>query len=141
MSEGYLQNERPGRGRRILVVDDGAITRLLLERTLKGEGFEVFSAKDGAHALELMGAALPEVVVSDLEMPNLNGIELCRAMRMDSRLSSIAVILTTANEVTETDRKSAIEAGATAFVSRTTTFQEVMSALFLALDATFQQEA
>ena len=133
MSGERGQPESPGKGRRILVADDGAVSRKFLERKLISLGFEVRCAEDGVNALELMRTDLPAVVITDLNMPNLDGLELCRAMRQDSRLSSIPAILTCVNEVSETDRRNAQEAGATTFVMRTPKLQEVVSALLHAL--------
>jgi CheY-like chemotaxis protein len=118
----------------VLVVDDGAVTRKLLERRLSGLGFDVSCALDGVHALHVLSSALPAIVVTDLHMPNLDGLALCREMRRDSRFVSIPVILTGANAITDSDLEAAREAGVDAFVPRTPTLKEVIAAMSEALD-------
>jgi CheY-like chemotaxis protein len=118
----------------VLIVDDGAVTRKLMERRLSGLGYGVSSATDGAHALQVLGSAVPAIVVTDLHMPNLDGLGLCREMRRDRRFLSIPVVLTGANEVTDSDIEQAKEAGADAFVPRTPTLKEVIDAMSDALE-------
>ena len=127
-------SERTGNGRRILIADDGVITRKLLERKLIALGFEVICAADGVEALQCMSNELPTAVITDLNMPNLDGLELCRSMSLDSRLAAIPTILTGANEVTESDRQRALAAGASSCVHRTPGLSEVVSALFNEID-------
>jgi CheY-like chemotaxis protein len=118
----------------VLVVDDGAVTRKLMERRLSALGYGVSCATDGAHALQLLGSALPAIVITDLHMPNLDGLALCREMRRHDRFLSVPVILTGANAVTDLDIQQAKEAGADAFVPRTPTLKEVIAAMSDALE-------
>lgn len=67
--------------KRILVVDDDAGTRLALAEILRDEHYDVAVAPDGIAALELVDGFAPDLVLSDVEMPNLDGVELVRAMR------------------------------------------------------------
>ena len=66
---------------KVLVVDDDAITREMLEHALACAGYSVKTAADGCEALELMRRDSYHLVISDWEMPNMNGLELCRAIR------------------------------------------------------------
>src|SRR5947207_1065744 len=111
-----MKTENAGNGRPIVLVDDGMVTRKLLERKLRSLGFVVACAADGTQALELLKTLTPAAVITDLNMPNLDGYGLCRAMRQDSRLSQIPAILTCATEPNPSERQEAAEAGAAAFV-------------------------
>jgi CheY-like chemotaxis protein len=72
----------PGEGhKRILIVDDDAGTRLALAEILRDEHYDVAVAPDGVVALELVSGFAPDLVLSDMEMPNLDGAELLQAMR------------------------------------------------------------
>jgi len=68
-------------GSRVLVVDDDPEIRLLLSRYLRRQGYAVEEAEDGARALEVLGKALPDVVVTDMVMPRLDGLGLLTALR------------------------------------------------------------
>jgi len=70
---------------RVLVVDDDQKIRALLTELIEHEGYEVASAVDGGSALELVNSFEPDVVISDVVMPVLNGIELCRADQAGTR--------------------------------------------------------
>ena len=72
------------RGRVLIVDDDSKILDLLVE-LLELEGYEVASAADGAEGLELAHSFVPDVVLSDVVMPVLGGLELCRRLKEDAR--------------------------------------------------------
>src|SRR5580700_8161161 len=76
--------------RRILVVDDEPQITRVLRTTLSAQGYDIRVANDGEMALELMKNWTPHVVVTDLAMPNLDGVELCRQVR---KLSQVPIIV------------------------------------------------
>ncbi len=67
---------------RVLVIDDDELTRTLLKRMLTGEGHEVEEALDGAEGLRLFGERPPDVVLTDINMPGLDGHDVIEAIRM-----------------------------------------------------------
>ncbi|MEO7954349.1 MAG: response regulator [Polaromonas sp.] len=79
----------------IVVIDDDAGTRLLVGQVLKKEGYQVMTAEDGAKGLALVREFKPDLVVSDVQMPLLDGFEVLDQVRNDPALASIAVILLT----------------------------------------------
>ena len=80
----------------VLVVDDSLTVRRVTQRLLERVGFRVMLAKDGLDAMEkLSGDELPSVVLSDIEMPRMDGFDLVRNMRADSRLAPLPVIMIT----------------------------------------------
>ncbi len=86
----------PRRGESILVVDDDPFIARLLEIELRAAGYDVRVANDGERALELARERCPELVLADVMMPNMDGFELTRRLRQDSRTASAAVIMLTA---------------------------------------------
>ncbi|MFT5052469.1 MAG: two-component system alkaline phosphatase synthesis response regulator PhoP [Chlamydiales bacterium] len=86
-----------GMGRsRITVVEDEEDIREILEYSLSREGFEVETAADGASGLELIRAGHPELVLLDLMLPDIDGLEICRRLKGDDTTRDIAIIMVTA---------------------------------------------
>ena len=86
----------PDAGGSILVVDDDPFIARLLEIELRAAGFDVRVASDGERALELARERCPELVLADVMMPNMDGFELTKQLRQDSRTASASVIMLTA---------------------------------------------
>ncbi|MHB1124494.1 MAG: hybrid sensor histidine kinase/response regulator [Ramlibacter sp.] len=101
--------------RRILLAEDSITSRTLLKNILELAGYGVELAADGAEALEKLRAGRFDAVVSDIEMPNLDGIGLTRAIRADAALARLPVILVTSLASRE-DRERGAEAGASAYI-------------------------
>ena len=78
---------------RIVVVDDDRVTLTLLEKSLCEAGFEVVTAPDGMRALSIVQTQCPDVVLSDLLLPKLHGLELCRRIRGNALLDGVTVVL------------------------------------------------
>ena len=98
--------------RHILVVDDDEKILDLLVELLELEGYEVSSARDGATALDILTSGEPDLVVSDVVMPGLDGMELCRRIKQDSRTASIPVLLMSGSRQTSDDSIEGLTAGA-----------------------------
>jgi two-component system, cell cycle response regulator len=102
---------------RLLVVDDSSSIRTLLGQRLRGQGHEVEEAADAETAFELAVAHPPEVVITDLVMTGLSGVQLCRLLRNDPSTAHVPVVLLTASG----DKRSrfwARSAGAAAYVGK-----------------------
>jgi putative two-component system response regulator len=100
-----------------LVVDDSRVMREALAQDLTELGYEVRTAVDGAEAMRAVTAAQPDLVVSDVAMPGLDGIGLCRALKNDPSLRFIPVVLMTSEPDRETHLR-AIAAGADDFFGK-----------------------
>jgi len=100
----------------ILVVDDNADIRYYL-RTLLSDRFYVLEAADGQLGLKIAREMVPDIVVSDVMMPVMNGLELCRRLKEDSVTSHIPVILLTARD-TEAQQMEGYEHGADAYLTK-----------------------
>jgi CheY-like chemotaxis protein len=79
----------------IVVMDDDAGTRMLVSQVLKKEGFKVMAAEDGAKGMELIREYKPDLIVSDVQMPQMDGFAVLESVRSDAALATIPVILLT----------------------------------------------
>ncbi|MBX7102391.1 MAG: response regulator, partial [Myxococcaceae bacterium] len=114
---GFAAQAPAERKRRILVVDDSPLTRELVVGMLEAVGYEVVSAHDGAHALETLSAERVDMVVTDLEMPQVDGLELTRRLKGHPTLRSLPVVIVTTRGA-EADRRRGMEAGADGYVTK-----------------------
>jgi CheY-like chemotaxis protein len=89
----------------ILVVEDDPDTREILCRQLKKDDWQVIAAENGRQALEAMKLYSPELIVSDLMMPEMDGFELVHELRQDEQWRSIPIVILTAKELTSQDRQ------------------------------------
>ncbi|MEP7298014.1 MAG: Hpt domain-containing protein [Burkholderiales bacterium] len=94
----------------VLVVDDSLTVRRVTQRLLQREGYRVVLAKDGLDALERLSEGLPAIVLSDIEMPRMDGFDLVRNMRADARLRDLPVIMIT-SRIAQKHREYAAELG------------------------------
>ncbi len=112
-------NDRP----RILVVDDEAQLTRVLRTGLKARGYEVRVAADGLTALETFGDWHPELVITDLAMPNMDGLELCRRLRLVSQVPII--VLSAKGE--EKVKVEALDLGADDYVTKPFGIEELLA--------------
>src|SRR6516165_5942203 len=95
-------NERDDNRRRtILVVDDNEINRDILVTRLISQGYETLQAADGEEALAIVKRSVPDLILLDIMMPNIDGLEVCRRVKNDPALPFIPVILVTAKASSE----------------------------------------
>ena len=80
----------------ILIVDDNADARLMLKTVLEAQGFVTACAEDGQAALNMIRANQPDLIISDIQMPNLNGIELIKILRSQIETKDTPVLVTSA---------------------------------------------
>ena len=100
----------------ILIVEDDDKSRYMLERLLESKGHHVTTAENGKDALRLAHQDPPEVIISDIMMPVMNGFKLCREIKRDPGLRNIPFIFYTATFVEKADEKLAMSLGASCFV-------------------------
>jgi two-component system, cell cycle sensor histidine kinase and response regulator CckA len=114
---------------RVLVVDDKEENLSLLRELLQSHGYEVDEARHGADALEKARRRPPDLIVSDILMPVMDGFVLCREWKKDERLKSIPLIFHTATYTDERDRKFALSLGAEGFIVKPAEPNEFMAIL------------
>ncbi len=102
---------------KILIVDDDEDILDLLSYNLSKEGYQVFQAKDGIEALEVAKLKLPELIILDIMMPRMDGVEACRLMRKEAELAKAHIIFLTAR-IEEYSEVAAFDSGADDFISK-----------------------
>ncbi|HEX8940320.1 MAG TPA: response regulator transcription factor [Candidatus Limnocylindrales bacterium] len=109
--------------RTILVVDDERVLRETLAEALEADGFQVVQAGDGRSALERFREARPDLVLLDLMLPELSGIEVCRVIRQES---AVPILMLTAKS-SEVDRVVGLELGADDYVTKPFSLRELLA--------------
>ncbi len=109
---------------RILIVDDHEDNVELLRARLESWGFETISAKDGAEALSTIESTLPDLVLLDIMMPKIDGIEVARRVKANPDLPFIPIIMQTALDSTE-NKVEGLEAGADDYITKPIDFPEL----------------
>ncbi len=101
----------------VLLIDDDQLVRTILARTLAQNGWQIHEASDGDTGLELARKVRPLVIIADLLLPNMNGFQLCRALRQSPGLQTTRIIVVSAKAFAG-DRQRALEAGANDFLGK-----------------------
>jgi two-component system KDP operon response regulator KdpE len=122
--------------RNILVVDDEAQITRVLKTTLSAQGYSIRAAADGVQALEEMKSWAPDLIITDLRMPHMDGLELCRKVRAQTRIPII--VLSVKGE--ETIKVEALDAGADDYVTKPFSVNELLARVRAALRRTSATE-
>jgi type IV pilus assembly protein PilB len=101
--------------RRVLVVEDSATTMQVIKYFLEIEGFEVLAAEDGRIGLEVALAEHPDVIVSDVNMPSMGGMEMVKALRGEPGMSGVRILMLTSDDSIESETES-LAAGADDYI-------------------------
>ncbi len=101
----------------VMVVDDSLTVRKITSRLLMREGYQVILAKDGVDALEQLIDVMPDVILSDIEMPRMDGFDLVRNVRADERLRALPIIMIT-SRTADKHRNYALEIGANHYLGK-----------------------
>jgi DNA-binding response OmpR family regulator len=102
---------------RVLVVDDDPVIQKLLKVNFEMEGYEVLSAADGAEGLDQVASGNPDVIILDVMMPKMNGLEVLAALKADDATANIPVILLSA-KAQAGDVQAGLDRGANAYVTK-----------------------
>jgi two-component system, OmpR family, KDP operon response regulator KdpE len=122
--------------RNILVVDDEAQITRVLRTTLSAQGYIIRTAADGLQALQEMKTWPPDLIITDLRMPNMDGLQLCRKVRTESGIPII--VLSVKGE--ETIKVEALDAGADDYVTKPFSMNELLARVRAALRRTSSAE-
>jgi two-component system chemotaxis sensor kinase CheA len=109
----------------VLLVDDSITTRTWEKRILEGAAYEVVTAMDGVDALEKLNSRSFDAVVTDVEMPRMDGLTLTGKIRQDKRYKDLPVILVT-SLASDADKARGIEVGADAYITKSAFDQQVL---------------
>jgi phosphate regulon transcriptional regulator PhoB len=125
--------------KKILIVEDELDVLKLLKYTLEKEGFKVTSATDGSLAMAEVRRELPDLILLDLMLPGLNGLEVCRQLRSNESLAHIPILIVSAKSE-EADRIVGLEIGADDYVSKPFSMREVIARVRALLRRTTQAD-
>lgn len=125
-------------GRRVMVVDDSPLACSLVQDGLASRGYEVATFTDPFLALEQVDVAKPDLVLTDLDMPGIDGAEMCKRLKSGPR-RSVAVIILTANDE-DTERVSGLRAGADDYVHKGASMDELTARIETVLRRTSETE-
>jgi len=112
--------------RRILIIEDDPDILEVLEYNLSNDGFEVFSARDGEHGLREAAANKPALILLDLMLPGIPGLEVCRRLRATGASRDIPIIIVTAKG-DESDAVAGLEVGADDYVTKPFRIRELVA--------------
>jgi DNA-binding response OmpR family regulator len=104
-------------GKKVLIVDDERLIRDLVTFRLESKGFEIVYAENGKQAMERLEQEQPDLLVLDIMMPEMSGIDVCRAIKSKPETRHIKVILLTAR-VQDTDETEGLAAGADLYLTK-----------------------
>lgn len=94
----------------VLCIEDNPVNMILVERIVEAEGHQLLRAEDGPAAISLLETTIPDIILLDINLPGIDGLELARRFKADERLAPIPLIATTA-QVLVGDRERCLEAG------------------------------
>jgi CheY-like chemotaxis protein len=101
---------------KILIVDDSEDSRIILKKTLESSGYTVEDASNGQDALQIARQRTPDMIISDILMPGMDGFRICREIKRDYQLRKIPFVFYTANYVAPEDERLGLSLGASRFI-------------------------
>ncbi|MDP3150260.1 MAG: response regulator, partial [Ignavibacteria bacterium] len=125
--------------KKILIIDDQAENVFYLQDRLQKEGFEVISANSGRTGIEAALTQSPDLILLDIMMPEISGLEVCRFLTRDARTSRIPIILVTAKTSAE-DMREGLQAGAVDYIKKPINKIEMLARINSALKVKESQE-
>jgi two-component system, cell cycle response regulator DivK len=113
-------------GRSVLIIDDDALNLKLFAMTLAGRGYRVLLAMDARRGLDLAGSERPDLIMMDIQLPDMSGLEATRLLKQDADTSGIPVLITTAFLV---DSEALRQSGCNAYLPKPFSGPQLLSAL------------
>ena len=118
---------------KILIVEDNELSRDMLSRRLRRKGYEVLVATDGQEGIAMAQRELPDLVLMDLSLPDLDGWEATRRLKTDTKTQSIPVIALTAHAMSG-DREKALDAGCDEYDTKPIDLRRLLSKMVRFVD-------
>ncbi len=112
---------------KILIVDDNPVVLLSSAELFRAAGFAVQEARNGAEALRLARANRPDLILLDVMLPDIHGVELCRRMKADAELKSLFVVLLSSSQISSGNQVSGLDAGADGYLARPIENRELLA--------------
>ena len=124
---------------KILIVEDEKDIEKMLEYNLKKEGFRVIDARDGEDALDLAVRENPKLILLDLMLPGIDGLEVCKTLKKESKTASIPIIMLTA-KAQESDKVVGLELGADDYITKPFSPRELIARIKAVLRRATEKE-
>ena len=102
---------------KILIVDDTRLNRELAKDLLEMEGYQIYEAENGKQAIENARQTIPDIILLDIELPDMNGLEVVRVLREDTRTCNIPIVALTAYN-RPSDHRNFLSAGCSGCISK-----------------------
>ena len=96
--------------KKVLCIEDNSVNMLLVSRIVEAEGHELIQAEDGPKAISLLEETVPDIILLDINLPGMNGLDLAKRFKADEKLATVPLIATTA-QVLVGDQERCLEAG------------------------------
>jgi chemosensory pili system protein ChpA (sensor histidine kinase/response regulator) len=122
------------------VVDDSLSVRRAVATLLEDQGYEVLQARDGLEAARAMEATRPDALLTDLEMPNMNGLELAAHVRSRAELSQVPIIMITSRSM-DKHRRQALSMGVDVYLTKPYSDQELLQHVASAVTGRVEKRA
>ena len=114
---------------RILLIEDNQDQIDLLTPLLQRAGYELLIARNGREGLTVARKERPDLILTDLMLPQLNGYEICTMLKQDTQYQDIPIMVLSATKIEEQDAKLAVECGANAYFLKTDGPQQLLQAI------------
>ena len=124
---GLLRNKKMIPPARLLVVDDNPVVLMGLCEFLRSAGFEVIEARSGVEGLRFAREKSPDLVLLDVMLPDINGVDLCRRMKADPELRFLFVVLLSSSQTSTGSQVSGLDAGADGYIARPIENRELLA--------------
>ena len=123
-----LQNQGNGARKQILVVEDNQIGLILLNQLLKAHGYEILQTPEGWEAIDLARNKQPDLILMDIRLPDISGLDVTRLLKQDDQTKAIPIIAVTAFAMPG-DEKRALEAGCAAYIAKPIILDNLLRAI------------
>lgn len=125
----------------LLVVDDNPVVLLGVSEFLRSAGFKVLEARRGEQAIEVAREQRPELILLDVMLPDVNGVEVCRRLKADPELKSLFVVLLSSSQISPVNQILGLEAGADGYIARPIENRELLARIHSMLRIQQAEEA
>ena len=103
--------------KKILIVEDNELNLKLFNDLLESNSYKIISSRDGKNIIDIVSTESPDLIVMDIQLPNISGVDLIRELKSNSKLSSIPIVAVTAFAMKE-DKANIISAGCEEYISK-----------------------
>ena len=119
--------------KKVLAIEDNLSNMILISRVVEAEGYDLLRAEDGNQALQILKEEMPDLILLDINIPGIHGLDLAKQLKADERLAKIPLVATTAN-VLLGDRERCLEAGCDDYLPKPLDIRELRKVMHAFID-------